>query len=114
MSTDSAREVVWVHGSRNPQVHAFREPVAELAARYAQVQQHIFYDTLATGPEQEGHYAGIVDLNSLNGGTLLPGADYYICGPAPFIRKQVRDLATLGVPREAIHFEEFGPATLSV
>ncbi|MFC6225283.1 NO-inducible flavohemoprotein [Hymenobacter artigasi] len=115
VGTDSRREVVWVHGSRNPQMHAFREPVAALAARHAQVQQHIFYDTLATGPGQAGHYAGIVDLNSLNGGTLLPaGADYYICGPAPFIRKQVQDLAALGVPREAIHFEEFGPATLSV
>ena len=115
ISTNSPREVVWVHGSRNPQVHAFREPVAELAARHEQVQQHIFYDKLATSPEQEGHYQGIVDLNTLNGGTLLPtDADYYICGPAPFIRKQVQDLAALGVPREAIHFEEFGPATLSV
>ncbi|GAA3976972.1 NO-inducible flavohemoprotein [Hymenobacter antarcticus] len=114
VTKESSREVVWVHGSRNCQVHAFREPVAQLAAKYDNVQQHIFYDTLAPGPEREGHYEGIVDLPSLSGGTLLPEADYYICGPAPFIRKQVQDLAALGVPRAAIHFEEFGPATLSV
>jgi nitric oxide dioxygenase len=115
VATGSNREVVWVHGSRNPQVHAFREPVAQLAARHEQVQSHTFYDKLAPGlAEQPGYYAGRVDLQQLNGGTLLPEADYYVCGPAPFIRKQVQDLAALGVPRAAIHFEEFGPATLSV
>lgn len=113
-STNSARQVVWVHGSRNPQVHAFQEPVADLATSYENVEQHIFYDTLAPDQERANHYAGIVDLQQLNGGTLLPGADYYVCGPAPFIRKQVQDLTALGVPREALHFEEFGPATLSV
>ena len=93
---------------------AFREPVAQLAARHENVRQHVFYDTLAPGPEQEGCYEGIVDLQKLNGGTLMPEPDYYVCGPVPFIRKQVQDLAALGVPRAAIHFEEFGPATLSV
>ena len=111
---DSSRQVVWVHGSRNEQVHAFRESVAQLAAGHENVQHHIFYNTLASDVEREGYYEGIVDLQKLNGGTLLPEADYYVCGPVPFIRKQVQDLTHLGVPREAIHFEEFGPSTLTV
>ncbi|MBO2011216.1 NO-inducible flavohemoprotein [Hymenobacter negativus] len=110
----SPRQVVWVHGSRNPEVHAFGERVAQLAARYKNVQQHIFYNILPPDQERKDYYEGIVDLQKLNGVSLLPEADYYVCGPAPFIRKQVQDLAALGVPREAIHFEEFGPATLSV
>jgi nitric oxide dioxygenase len=115
VTANSKREVVWVHGSRNAQVHAFRESVAELAARYEQVQSHTFYDTLAPSQEQQkGYYAGIVDLQQLSSNALLADADYYVCGPAPFIRKQVQDLATLGIPRTAIHFEEFGPATLSM
>ncbi|UOQ69700.1 NO-inducible flavohemoprotein [Hymenobacter volaticus] len=114
VDSGSSREVVWVHGSRNAQVHAFREPVAQLAARQANMQQHIFYDTLAPSLEIEGHYAGIVDLQKLNVGTLLPEADYYVCGPAPFIRKQVQDLTAMGVSPTAIHFEEFGPATLTL
>jgi nitric oxide dioxygenase len=104
VSSGSPREVVWVHGSRDTQVHAFRETVAQLADHHEQVQHHIFYDTLAPGLEKEGYHAGFVDLNKLNGGTLMPEADYYVCGPAPFIRKQVQDLAALGVPRTAIHF----------
>ncbi|MCC3157359.1 NO-inducible flavohemoprotein [Hymenobacter sp. 15J16-1T3B] len=114
VATGSPREIVWVHGSRNPEVHAFREPVAQLAERHANVQRHIFYD--APAPEQlgQGHYQGIVDLQKLDGGSQLPEAEYYLCGPVPFIRKQVQDLQALGVPRAAIHFEEFGPATLSL
>jgi nitric oxide dioxygenase len=112
--TNNPRQAVWVHGSRNSQVHAFRERVADLATRCENVEQHIFYNNLAPGQEGANHYEGIVELQKLNGGALLPEADYYVCGPAPFIRKQVQDLAALGVPREAIHFEEFGPATLSV
>jgi nitric oxide dioxygenase len=115
ITTGSKREVVWVHGSRNAQVHAFQEWVAELAARHEQVRSHTFYNTLAPGQEQQkGYYAGIVDLQQLSSNALLPDADYYVCGPAPFICKQVEDLAILGVPRAAIHFEEFGPATLSM
>ncbi|QDA60544.1 NO-inducible flavohemoprotein [Hymenobacter jejuensis] len=114
VTTDSNREIVWVHGSRNTKVHAFREPVAQLAARHGNVHKHIFYDSLEPDLQVEGHYEGIVDLQQLNGGTLLQEADHYVCGPAPFIRKQVQDLDALGVPRAAIHFEEFGPATLSI
>lgn len=64
--------------------------------------------------EKDGHYAGIMDLQKLNGGTLLAEADYYVCGPAPFIRKQVRDRTAMRVSPAAIHFEEFGPATLTL
>ena len=113
-TTSSPRQVVWVHGSRNAQVHAFQALVVQLAAHYEHVERHIFYDSLAAGQERANYYEGIVDLRRLNGGTLLPDADYYVCGPAPFIHKQVQDLTALGVPRQAIHFEEFGPATLSV
>ncbi|SNC67082.1 nitric oxide dioxygenase [Hymenobacter gelipurpurascens] len=114
VETGSNREIVWVHGSRNTKVHAFREPVAKLTAHHSNVQKHIFYDQLEPNlAVVEGHYEGIVDLQKLNGGSLLREADYYVCGPAPFIRKQMKDLAALGVSREAIHFEEFGPATLT-
>jgi nitric oxide dioxygenase len=44
----------------------------------------------------------------------LPGADYYVCGPAPFIKKQFQDLTALGVDKDAIHYEEFGPNVLAL
>ncbi|OUJ73979.1 NO-inducible flavohemoprotein [Hymenobacter crusticola] len=114
VTTGSQREIMWVHGSRNATVHAFRQPVAQLASDYDNVHQHFFYDSLEPHLKAEGHYEGIVDLRRLNGGALLREADYYLCGPTPFIRKQVQDLSAMGIPREAIHYEEFGPATLTL
>jgi nitric oxide dioxygenase len=113
-TTGSSRQVVWVHGSRNPQVHAFQDAVAQLTTGYENVEHHIFYNSPTPLLEAQGHHTGIVDLGKLKSSVLLPEADYYVCGPVLFIRKQVQDLAALGVLPQAIHFEEFGPATLSV
>lgn len=112
ISTESDREVVWVHGSRNKNVHAFREPLTTLEAKHGKLQKHIFYDSLDEEMEVEGYYEGIVELSKLKDQAVLKGADYYLCGPAPFIKKQFEDLTAMGVSKEAIHYEEFGPANL--
>ena len=39
---------------------------------------------------------------------LKPDADYYICGPLPFMRAQVEALKALGVPEARVHYEVFG------
>jgi nitric oxide dioxygenase len=114
VTSDSSREVVWVHGSRNPRVHAFHDQIEKLAAGRDNVTCYFFYDTPVPDGEDDGYRTGVVDLHQLNGSALLPGADYYVCGPGRFILKQVQDLTALGVPATAIHYEEFGPATLKV
>ncbi|MBF9254136.1 NO-inducible flavohemoprotein [Pontibacter sp. 172403-2] len=111
-STDSSREIVWVHGCRNKKVHAFREPLTTLEARHGKLQKHIFYDSLDAEMQVDGYYEGIVELDLLKEEAVLEDADYYVCGPAPFIRKQFEDLAAMGISPEAIHYEEFGPANL--
>lgn len=113
-ATQSNREITWVHGCRNQAVHAFREPLTELAANNDSLRQHIFYDQLEAGVAEQDAYEGIVELRKLKDAPVFQDADYYICGPAPFIRKQVQDLVALQVPLSAIHYEEFGPATLSL
>ena len=42
--------------------------------------------------------------------TPVANADYYVCGPKPFLRAFVGELSLSGVPSERIHFEFFGPA----
>ncbi|ARS37938.1 nitric oxide dioxygenase [Pontibacter actiniarum] len=111
-STQSSRDIVWVHGSRNRKVHAFREPLTMLEAKIGKLNKHIFYDTLDEEMQVSGYYEGVVELDKLKEQALLQNADYYICGPAPFIQKQFTDLAAMGVSPEAIHYEEFGPANL--
>ena len=41
---------------------------------------------------------------------MNPDADYYICGPVPFMQAVVHALKELSVQDEKIHFEFFGPA----
>ncbi|MDX5481707.1 MAG: NO-inducible flavohemoprotein [Hymenobacteraceae bacterium] len=112
-STASDRDVVWVHGARNRKVHAFREPITTLEEQHGKLKQHIFYDTLDEQMQvEDGYYEGVVELGKLKDEAVLQDADYYICGPAPFIKKQFKDLAAMGISPEAIHYEEFGPANL--
>ena len=42
---------------------------------------------------------------------LKADADYYLCGPLPFMRAQVETLKELGVPDARVHYEVFGTDT---
>lgn len=82
--------VVWVHGSRNRAAHTFRRWVTDIAAQHPNVQQHLYYETLWSGGTSEKYYyTGFMAVHQLLANALLPRADYYVCGPAAFIRKQM-------------------------
>ena len=46
----------------------------------------------------------------LQANTPLGDADFYLCGPRPFLRTFVSGLALAGVRSDRIHYEFFGPA----
>jgi len=46
----------------------------------------------------------------LSNQTPVAEADYYLCGPRPFLRALVSDLRSAGVSSDRIHYEFFGPA----
>ena len=103
--------ITWVHGCRNESVHAFKDRLAEIAAAN-QVDHHIFYDDVAeTGTSG---YKGWVELERIKDDVIHAEAEYFICGPAPFISKHYHFLLENGVAKSAIHFEEFGPASLQL
>lgn len=102
--------ITWVHGCRNEAVHAFKDRLTQLADAYSNLNHHIFYDQ----PEIQTQYTGWVDLSQIKAAVLQADADYYICGPAPFIAKHYGFLVENGVDTASIHFEEFGPASLQL
>ncbi|ASZ12580.1 NO-inducible flavohemoprotein [Chitinophaga pendula] len=102
--------ITWIHGCRNEAVHAFRDRLTQLAGAHPNLDPHIFYDQ-PTAPAQ---YKGWVDLSVLKAKILQENADYYLCGPAPFITRHHTFLVENGVNTGAIHFEEFGPASLQL
>lgn len=108
------RHVYFIHACENGAVHAFGNEVAALAAASPNVHVHICYrepsaqDRLARSFDSEG----FITRETLQ--RLLPLDDYevYLCGPPAFMQANWRLLRGLGVARERIHYEFFGPATV--
>lgn len=104
--------ITWVHGCRSEEVHAFKDKIAEITAVNSNINQHIFYEQVKK--VQKDKYEGWVDLEKLKDSILDSEAEYYICGPAPFIKKHYNFLIENGVKKSLIYFEEFGPASLQL
>ncbi|MFV3383273.1 FAD-binding oxidoreductase [Pseudomonas sp. NY15354] len=105
------RHVVFVHGARNSAVHAMRDRLREAANTYDNFDLFVFYDQPLSKDVQgqDYDYLGLVDVKKIEKSILLPKADYYICGPTPFMRMQHDALRHLGIHEKRIHYEVFGP-----
>jgi nitric oxide dioxygenase len=108
---DPERRVVFVHGARNGGVHAMRDRLRETARTFANFHLIVFYDDPLPQDVQgrDYDYAGFVDVRAIRDSILLADADYYICGPIPFMRLQHDALKELGISEARIHYEVFGP-----
>jgi nitric oxide dioxygenase len=104
--------VHYIHGTHNRDTHALRDHVREQAARGHAVQVTDFHQAPLTGEVEGRDYdvAGIITDEWLVANTPVAAADYYICGPRPFLRHAVSALSLAGVPATRIHYEFFGPA----
>lgn len=52
---------------------------------------------------------GYVTQDWLKNNVAINEADFYFCGPTPFMKAIYRSLKELGVEEVRIHFEFFGP-----
>ncbi|NIE73992.1 NO-inducible flavohemoprotein [Pantoea sp. Tr-811] len=103
------RPVHFIHCARNGAVHAFRDWVDGLAARYPQLKRFYCY---AEGQGAQGDAAvGLLSQDLL--AEWLPQArdvDAYFLGPKGFMAAVKRQLKALGVPEQQSRYEFFGPA----
>ena len=108
------RRVHFIHACENGAVHAFGREVAAVAAACPNVHVHVCYRQPAAQDRQAGTFdsEGLISRETLQG--LLPLDDYevYLCGPPAFMQANWKLLRSLGVARERIHYEFFGPATV--
>lgn len=104
--------VHYIHGTHDRQTHAMRDNVRTLAGRGAAISVVDFHQTPLADEVAGKDYdmAGIITEGWLIANTPLREADYYICGPRPFLRHAVSALALAGVEPSRIHYEFFGPA----
>ncbi len=102
--------VVWLHSCRNEKVHAFKDHVNRLDTNSEWLTTHIFYETADNHSDLVKK--GRIDLYEIRDEILIDNAKYYICGPEAFIKAQYNSLLQLGIAKDDILYEEFGPQLL--
>jgi len=104
------RQIRFVHGCRDRDTHAMKEHINAIARDRDNVHKVVFYEQVGAQDRSGEDYdhVGRIDLHRIRDVAILPDADYYLCGPLPFMGEQQRVLRELGVPAERIHAEAFG------
>jgi nitric oxide dioxygenase len=102
------REIILVHAVLNEDVQAFRSSFDSLAQKHKNLKVYYRYSEAPQVNAENASY-GLVTAEYLE--SLLPGrdADYYFCGPQPFMVSLYHGLMQWGIPASQVHFEFFGP-----
>jgi ferredoxin-NADP reductase/MOSC domain-containing protein YiiM len=94
----SAREIWWLHTTRNRETQAFADEVAALIESLPHARQLIFFTQTRGRPDS----SAIAALG------LPPDAAAYLCGPTQFMADMRDWLSTAGLDNANIHSELFG------
>lgn len=93
--------VSFIHACRNEKVHAMKQHLADVKAKFDNVKTFTVYE------EGQADATGQLDLNAVPAELLPADADYYLCGPVAFMKAQQGALLARGIPANQIHFEAF-------
>jgi len=107
-----ARKIVFSHADRTAGHVAHADDLAYAAQVLPDFEAHVFLESgedaeFAARPAQPGRMS--VDAFVADD---TADADFYLCGPLPFMQAQRAALLANGVPAERIHREVFGPDLL--
>lgn len=111
LEVDPEREITFIYGCLNERVQAFKSVIDGLAAVYSNLKIHYCYnEEEASGqPRGENCSVGFVDVDLIQSLVNDKNADYYFCGPKPFMINVYHGLLSLNVDEAHMNFEFFGP-----
>ena len=111
VATHPQAEVHYVHGARDADSHAMGAHIRNLVTTHTKARSTVFYEVSDNDAENpDCDQIGMISGQWLSNQTPVAVADYYLCGPRPFLRALVSDLKSAGVSSDRIHYEFFGPA----
>ena len=107
---------VWLfYGVRNGAEHVMRESMETLIEGLPGAHLHVCYSQ--PGPDdrlgRDYQHQGRVDLPLLQGTLGFGRHEFYVCGPRAMMESLVPALAGQGVSSQDLHYESFGPASLT-
>lgn len=105
------RPIILIHGNLNENVQAFKNTIDRLAEKYTNLKRHYRYsDPLNAALLTESNVdTGLIDAALIESFVPNRDADYYFCGPQPFMVGIYHELLSWGIPASQVHFEFFGP-----
>lgn len=104
------RKVTFIHAAANSNVHALKEEVETLSS-LENVTSFVFYDAPTEEDRKNNRFdvEGYVTKEWLEKNIPVKDADFYFCGPVPFMKAINRSLKAIEVSDDRINFEFFGP-----
>jgi len=110
VAEQSVRSVTFIQAAMNGKLHAFKDYVHKVAEQNNQVKSYVVYQSPTDDDRAAKNFdhGGYITLDWLK--TILNDkeADYYFCGPPPFMKAINKALKEWGVSTDKIHYEFFG------
>lgn len=104
------REIYFIHAAINSHFHAFKTHVNDLAAEHKNVKSFVIYEKPSEEDREMKRFdkEGYITLDWIQQVVPSKDADFYFCGPEPFMKVVNKSLKQWGIPDEQIHYEFFG------
>ncbi|GGK01026.1 flavohemoprotein [Lentibacillus kapialis] len=113
--TEPERPVTFIHATQNSSAHAMKEHIERTVAENKNMSSFVCYERPSDHDRTTLNYdkEGFVDLPWLQS-ILACGsnADFYCCGPAPFMKAVDQGLEEWGVSSANRHYELFNPVSI--
>ena len=103
--------VYFLQAAKNSRVHALADEVRALATGRGNTRTHFIDDEPLADDVKSGRCdsTGVVTTELLRDRAPMADADFYLCGPTPFMASVLNSLHKLGVAEQRMQHEFFGP-----
>jgi nitric oxide dioxygenase len=114
-----SRPMTWIQGGRHSSYLCFASHVRQVCREKENIKAHIFLDQVRPGDSKGEHYdfETSLDLDKLDPvKDLFVGdrsAEYYVCGPEPWMLQVRGKLSEMSVSMEQMHLELFATGDVS-
>ncbi|ENS5605463.1 NO-inducible flavohemoprotein [Vibrio mimicus] len=102
LSEQNKSGVTYLYACNSAKEHTFAQETAKLVAEHGW-QQQVWYRDEASEHALQG------EMQLTQASLPVQDGDFYLCGPIGFMQYVVKQLLELGVEKERIHYEVFGP-----
>ncbi len=115
LSEKSKREVWFFYAITNSEQHAMKEYLEEIGKNHNHVHLVVCYSRPQECDEKwkDFQHQGRLSLDVLKHYLPSSNFEYYLCGPGALMTSLTEGLTVWGVPTTDVHYEAFGPASVT-